>query len=160
MFKFKKITWLAYQKYRVHTAEPALMRREHLMQVQLQNDNLKAFLNDWNEVLLEMSEFVDDGMLATLFRTQLDACTLMTTILENYDWERFKTGAAQDMQSCMNLPRKSWSRSKFHRITLQLGRSRALATQGLLHQPDSLIQKLSLNRRCHLKLKQETVGNG
>ena len=53
------------------------------MKVQLRNDNLKAFLNDWNEVLLEMSEFVDDGMLATLFRTQLDSCTLMTTKLEN-----------------------------------------------------------------------------
>ena len=69
MLNGRQMTWLIYSRYRVHVTQDALMRRENLLSVELKkNDNLKNFLNDWDEVLLEMSEFVDDGMLATLFR--------------------------------------------------------------------------------------------
>ena len=98
-----QVAWLVYQRYRVHASKAALMRREHLLQVQLRSDNLKMFLNDWNEVLHEMSEFVDDGMLATLFRAQLEICTLIVPKLEQYAWERFKTGNPNDYAELYDL---------------------------------------------------------
>ena len=61
------------------------------MKVELKNDNLRSFLNEWDEVLMEMSEHVDDGMLTTLFRTQVEKSSLMVPKLELYDWGRFES---------------------------------------------------------------------
>ena len=53
--------------------------------------------------MLEMSEFVDDGMLATLFRNQLDHSSLMAEYLKQYDWENFKNNKQDDYNELYQL---------------------------------------------------------
>ena len=42
-------------------------KREHLFAIKLSNDNLREFLNSWDEVMLEMTDEVDEGTLAMQF---------------------------------------------------------------------------------------------
>ena len=72
------------------------MRRENLMAIELTNDNLRKFISNWNGCLLEMSEYVDDGLLSTLFYKQVKRSTLMEEPMKQHQWQRWNSGDDAD----------------------------------------------------------------
>ena len=73
----RQILWLAYQRFRVHKTQAAMLTREHLFAIKLNNDILREFLDSWDEVMLEMTDEVDEGTLAMQFRKGIDQATIM-----------------------------------------------------------------------------------
>ncbi len=85
---------------RVHSTQVALVKRDHSLKKSLKNDNLKLLSNDWNECMLELTEYVDDGMLATLFRNQVNLSSLTAPYLQQYDWEDLRRASRMITKSC------------------------------------------------------------
>ena len=77
MLNGRQILWIIYQRFRVHKTQAAMLTREHLFAIKLSNDNLREFLNSWDEVMLEMTDEVDEGTLAMQFRKGIDQATIM-----------------------------------------------------------------------------------
>ena len=106
MLNGRQILWLVYQRFRVHKTQAAMLTREHLFAVKLSNDNLREFLNIWDEVTLEMTDEIDEGTLAMQFRKGLDLATVMKDYLKQYDMDRFKTGEENNYRELYNLSQR------------------------------------------------------
>jgi hypothetical protein len=106
MLNGRQILWLVYQRFRVHKTQAAMRTREHLFAVKLSNDNLKEFLNSWDEVMLEMIVEIDEGTLAMQFRKGFDLATVMKDYLKQHDMDRFKTAKENAYRDLYNLARR------------------------------------------------------
>ena len=78
----RQVLWLIYQRYRVSRTASVNMTREHLYKIELKNDNLPQFINDWNELMTNIVEHIDEGTLAYHFRKQIDKSSLMKRFFE------------------------------------------------------------------------------
>ncbi len=81
-------------------------KREHLFAIKLSNDNLREFLNSWDEVMLEMTDEVDEGTLAMQFRKGIDQATIMKDYLKQYDMNRFSIGEESSYRDLYNLSQR------------------------------------------------------
>ena len=106
MLNGRQILWLVYQRFRVHKTQAAMLTREHLFAIKLNNDNLREFLNSWDEVMLEMTDEVDEGTLAMQFRKGIDQATIMKDYLKQYDMNRFSTGEESSYRDLYNLSQR------------------------------------------------------
>jgi hypothetical protein len=106
MLNGRQILWLVYQRFRVHKTQAAMLTREHLFSVKLSNDSLREFLNIWDEVMLEMTDEIEEGPLAMRFRKGLDLAAVMREYLKQYDMDRFKSGEDNDYRELYNLAQR------------------------------------------------------
>jgi DNA polymerase III delta prime subunit len=106
MLNGRQILWLVYQRFRVHKTQAAMLTREHLFAIKLNNDNLREFPNSWDEVMLEMTDEVDEGTLAMQFRKGIDQATIMKDYLRQYDMNRFNTGEENSYRDLYNLSQR------------------------------------------------------
>ena len=106
MLNGRQILWIIYQRFRVHKTQAAMLTREHLFAIKLSNDNLREFLNSWDEVMLEMTDEVDEGTLAMQFRKGIDQATIMKDYLKQYDMNRFSTGEESSYRDLYNLSQR------------------------------------------------------
>ena len=59
---------------------------DHLINVQLDGDNLKGFLNSWNMTLSGLKTIPADDQLECLFRKELEKSKSFETIMNQY-WQ-------------------------------------------------------------------------
>ena len=69
--KGRQALLLLYQHFQIGETEGSLLSLQDLLDVRLTNDNLRAFLNDWESVLAVMAKPPEEDVLETLFRRQL-----------------------------------------------------------------------------------------
>ena len=61
--KVRQVLWEIYRHYQIGVTEGSLLNMQDLMDVRLNNDNLQAFLNDWESVLAVMSPLPHEDVL-------------------------------------------------------------------------------------------------
>ena len=83
--KRRQVLWEIYHHYQIGVTEGSLINLQDLMSVRLNNDNLRAFLNDWESVLAVMATAPTDDVLETLFRTQLSFSSSMKEEIAHYE---------------------------------------------------------------------------
>ena len=72
MLNGRQILWLIYQRYRVSLSAANMLNRDHLFSLYCKKDNLVQFINDWNEVIMEITDEIDYGTLTYYFRRGLN----------------------------------------------------------------------------------------
>ncbi len=85
LMKGRQILWLLYQHFKISQAEGSLLEFQDLLNVKLQGDGLRTFLNDWDSVLLAMAQEPPVEILETLFRLQIQRYQPLRDQLAYYD---------------------------------------------------------------------------
>ena len=73
-----------YSNFRTNDVDGTLLDFEDLVGVELKGQNLQAFINDWDAVILGLNEEPTEAMMETLFKKQLKKCTQLDNLMALY----------------------------------------------------------------------------
>ena len=73
------------QYYKLNENDSALLETTDLIAVQLQNNNLEAFLHNWETTINGLRKIPDEELMEDLFRKQLKKCTELDQIMALYE---------------------------------------------------------------------------
>ena len=72
------------------------LNRDHLFAITCRQDNLVQFINDWNEVIMDVTDDIDYGTITYYFREGLNKASIMKPYLRMYDLRNFETQPEDD----------------------------------------------------------------
>ena len=71
MLNGRQIYCMIVHHLQATTVDTGIMEIQDLFKLELKNDNLKGFINDWERTLLAMTKLPETDILETLFQTQI-----------------------------------------------------------------------------------------
>ena len=81
----RQILLMVHEHYRISATDGALLDFQDLLEVKLQNDDLRSFLQDWETVLTQMKDVPEDQILEALFRKQVEQSVTLRDQMSYYN---------------------------------------------------------------------------
>ena len=81
----RELLWWVYNHFKLKDTDGAMLEYRDLTNVTMKGDNLQAFINDWDYVMLGVKDVPGEKMLEEMFRTQLQKCSSMQTHMALYE---------------------------------------------------------------------------
>ena len=91
----RQIAWMIYHHFKISETELQALDETDLMSLTLQRDNLRAFDQAWDEILLNIEEEPKEKMLELLYRTQLEQSSEIQNALALYEQDIVQRGESR-----------------------------------------------------------------
>ena len=98
MVKGRQITFMVYHKFRMSELDSAMLQWDALVSVELKNDNVQQFFEDWDQTILDIGNLPDAAFLESLFRKQLEKAPSLKQTLAFYYQDWTQNGIEKDYE--------------------------------------------------------------
>ena len=99
MLNGRQLAWLVFQNYQRSDVEVGMTDFKDLMSVELKNDNLVAFLTEWDTCILGMKKVPEEETLESLFVTQVRKCKHFEQVFALYNMKVVHEGHEKSYDS-------------------------------------------------------------
>ena len=103
MLTDRQIAWHIYQHFRLSESEGAILEFEDLLKVELREDNVASFVNEWDMTLSGLKDAPTDAILESLFKRQLDGSVQLKETLSLYQLEVTQRGVAKSYEKLRSM---------------------------------------------------------
>jgi len=130
MMNGRQIAWMIYQHYKVSETEGALLCFEDLLHVSLKGDNVRAFVNEWEAVIIALKVVPEENIMESLFRRQLEAIMQLKETIALYSLGVTQKGEERSYQCLMSMTKIHLEKRRLdkHREDLDSKRRRSYAS--------------------------------
>jgi len=112
MMNGRQIAWMIYKHYKVSEIEGALLSFEDLLHVSLKGDNVRAFVNEWEAVIIALKPIPEENVLESLFRRQLEASSQLKETMALYNLGITQRGEERSYQRLMSMAKTHLERRR------------------------------------------------
>ena len=105
MVKGRQIALKIYQHFKISELAEGMLNIQDLLAVELKNDNLRAFLTDWELTLSKMNpkEVPAAQVMENLFKTQLEKSDQLKNVITMYDHDVVHRGDPKDYEKLKTM---------------------------------------------------------
>ena len=132
MLKGRQIAWIVFERFKLNEEHGYVLDFEDLFNLELKNNNTRAFLNDWEQVYIGLKEIPPESVLESLFRRQIEKTDDLKELLALYNQDVTQRGESRSyskLKTMVETHLEQKRRSK-NRDDMRPGRAKGLASAG------------------------------
>lgn len=132
MLKGRQIAWIVFERFKLNEEHGYVLDFEDLFNLELKNNNTRAFLNDWEQVYIGLKEIPPESVLESLFRRQVEKTDDLKELLALYNQDVTQRGESRSyakLKTMVENHLEQKRRSK-NRDDMRPGRAKTLASAG------------------------------
>ena len=124
----RQLAWLIFQDYKRPDLEIAMLDFDDLMALEIKGENLSAYINQLDKMLLQINERPSDAVLESLLLKNVRKCSHFAPVLQMYEYEHQHKGGPKDYKSLLQLARNHIANRHADKIANQMrGATRSLS---------------------------------
>ena len=95
MLKGRQIARIVFERFKLNEEHGYVLDFEELFNLELKNNNTRAFLNDWEQVYIGLKEIPPETVLESLFRRQVEKADDLKELLALYNQDVTQRGESR-----------------------------------------------------------------